>query len=338
MTDIEKRLDEIITQISERNQRAAEEEIKAKPIFQMLAKMMDNSASSELAASIKRIDGKLAEIEKKAPEAYKKITESAAEQIKKLAEDMKSSEQKLSQKTDREIEELGRAFEKQITEISSRVSGLKLQRGLPGPKGDPGPTGLPGLPGQKGEPGEDGVGIESATIEEEELVLKLTNGEKIKVGKVVSKERHYWGGGGKSAYEYARDAGYTGSEYEFSQALVSGGDGGTGADGKSAYQIWVDLGNEGTEQDFIGSIKGADGAPGQPGADGYTPVKGVDYFDGAQGEQGETGPKGDKGDTGDIGPQNLFIQPDAPTYAGEYLWVQTGLAGGGVTMWIEDGE
>ena len=122
MTDIEKRLDEIIAQISERNRKAAEEEIKAKPIFQMLTKMMDNSASSELAASIKRINNKLAEIEKR-PRKYT----------------------------------------------------------------------------------------------------------------VVSKKRRYWGGGGKSAYEYAKDFGYAGSEYEFSQALANSGGVSLGETSTTAY-------------------------------------------------------------------------------------------------------
>lgn len=70
----------------------------------------------------------------------------------------------------------------------------------------------------------------------------------------------------------------------------------------------------------------------------------LDFSDmGPQGLQGIQGPKGDKGDTGDIGPQgpvgpqNLFVQPDAPTYEGSFLWVQTGLAGGGYTLWIDTG-
>jgi len=36
--------------------------------------------------------------------------------------------------------------------------------------------------------------------------------------------------------------------------------------------------------------------------------------------------------------QNLFVQPDAPNFRGQTgIWVQTGLPGGGFTIWIEDG-
>ena len=58
---------------------------------------------------------------------------------------------------------------------------------------------------------------------------------------------------------------------------------------------------------------------------------------GPAGPQGTQGVKGDTGDTGPAGPQNLFVQNAAPVYAGPYLWVQTGLAGGGITLWAEDG-
>ena len=48
----------------------------------------------------------------------------------------------------------------------------------------------------------------------------------------------------------------------------------------------------------------------------------------------ETGPQGIQGPSG---PQNLFVQNAAPVYSNPYLWVQTGLPGGGITLWAEDG-
>ena len=58
---------------------------------------------------------------------------------------------------------------------------------------------------------------------------------------------------------------------------------------------------------------------------------------GAQGPQGTTGLQGPQGIQGPSGPQNLFVQNAAPVYSSPYLWVQTGLPGGGVTLWVEDG-
>jgi hypothetical protein len=39
------------------------------------------------------------------------------------------------------------------------------------------------------------------------------------------------------------------------------------------------------------------------------------------------------------GAQQVFVQPSAPTAAGPFIWVQTGLApaGAGFTFWFEDG-
>ena len=58
---------------------------------------------------------------------------------------------------------------------------------------------------------------------------------------------------------------------------------------------------------------------------------------GATGPQGIQGPSGPQGIQGPSGPQNLFVQNAAPVYSNPYLWVQTGLPGGGITLWAEDG-
>ena len=55
---------------------------------------------------------------------------------------------------------------------------------------------------------------------------------------------------------------------------------------------------------------------------------------GLPGPAGATGPQGIQGPSG---PQNLFVQNAAPVYSNPYLWVQTGLPGGGITLWAEDG-
>ncbi|MDR0449224.1 MAG: collagen-like protein, partial [Rickettsiales bacterium] len=118
---------------------------------------------------------------------------------------------------------------------------------------------------------------------------------------------------GKSAYEIARESGYTGTEAEWitninnisstsiteiveriiqqgglteivEQIVIQqGGAGATGpagaqgADGKSAYEIAVAAGFAGNQTDWLASLKGPAGAAGQPG------------------EMGPQGPKGDAG-------------------------------------------
>ena len=44
------------------------------------------------------------------------------------------------------------------------------------------------------------------------------------------------------------------------------------------------------------------------------------------------------GPPGPAAAKNVFVQNDAPDFGGEPgLWVQTGMPGGAMTMWIEDG-
>lgn len=58
-----------------------------------------------------------------------------------------------------------------------------------------------------------------------------------------------------------------------------------GATGKSAYDIWIDAGNSGTQQDFLQAIRGPQGIPGangKDGKDGITPHVGANgnWFEG----------------------------------------------------------
>ena len=81
------------------------------------------------------------------------------------------------------------------------------------------------------------------------------------------------GADGKSAYQIWLDAGNTGTQADFLNAIKgaagsAGAAGVAGANGKSAYQIWLDAGNTGTQADFLSAIKGAVGAAGVAGADG----------------------------------------------------------------------
>jgi hypothetical protein len=49
--------------------------------------------------------------------------------------------------------------------------------------------------------------------------------------------------------------------------------------------------------------------------------------------------EGVQGPGGGGGGQQVFVQPDAPTAPGPYIWIETGLApaGAGFTFWFEDG-
>ena len=75
------------------------------------------------------------------------------------------------------------------------------------------------------------------------------------------------GAEGKSAYQVWLDAGNTGTEQDFLDALV----GEQGDEGKSAYQTWLDEGNAGTEEDFFNSLKGDNG---------FSPVVTVEEIEG----------------------------------------------------------
>lgn len=111
------------------------------------------------------------------------------------------------------------------------------------------------------------------------------------------------GADGDSAYQVWLDAGNTGTEQEFLDALkgADGTPGDPGADGDSAYQVWLDAGNTGTEQEFLDSLKGADGDPGE-GTEGKSAYNiwielgntgsEQDFIDSLVGPQGEPGQDG----------------------------------------------
>ncbi|MBO5103647.1 MAG: collagen-like protein [Ruminococcus sp.] len=109
------------------------------------------------------------------------------------------------------------------------------------------------------------------------------------------------GADGLSAYEIARENGFSGTETEWLASLkgdrgdtglqgiqgekgdkgdtgeqgekgdtgdtgAKGSKGDTGADGKSAYDVWLEQGNSGTETDFLNSLKGEKGDKGDTGS------------------------------------------------------------------------
>ena len=160
--------------------------------------------------------------------------------------------------------------------VGETDTGVKAQ-------GEPGQPGADGSPGADGQPGQDGTSVTVSSVSESDAdggsnVVTFSDGKTLTVKN-----------------------GKTGTP---------GAPGESGADGKSAYQIWLEAGNTGTEADFLEAIKGADGSPGQDGqpgsdgADGITPHIGENgnWFVGetdtgvkAQGEDGEPGYTPQKG-------------------------------------------
>lgn len=84
-----------------------------------------------------------------------------------------------------------------------------------------GATGQQGQRGQDGAKGDDGVSVTSATINGNgHLIITLSNGNTIDCG-VAKGSDGQAGANGKSAYQYAVDGGYTGTEQQFTSDLVA---------------------------------------------------------------------------------------------------------------------
>ena len=151
-----------------------------------------------------------------------------------------------------------------------------VTNGKDGADGNPGADGSPGKDGADGQPGADGAP----------------------------------GADGKSAYQYAQEGGYTGTETEFAAKLAEEiptvdstlTKSGKAADAKAVGDQLSALNEANEAQDKLiankldasalptavndaleqakssGEFDGADGANGSNGADGYTPVRGTDYW------------------------------------------------------------
>ena len=78
------------------------------------------------------------------------------------------------------------------------------------------------------------------------------------------------------------------------------------------------------------AVDGVVSGPRLTGPQGVQGVQGVQGIQGVQGLPGEDGPPAQ---------QNVYIGTTAPDFGGEHgLFIQTGLPGGGITFWIDDGE
>ncbi|WP_306819738.1 collagen-like protein [Metaclostridioides mangenotii] len=127
--------------------------------------------------------------------------------------------------------------------------GKQGDTGPQGKQGDTGPQGQKGDPGPKGDTGENGKGLDIVDVFEstDQLPTDLTN-ENFGDCYLVGKDLYVWGSSGW--LNYGELSGAEGPKGE------SGND---GVDGKSAYQIAKDNGYTGTESEWLESLKGLDG-------------------------------------------------------------------------------
>lgn len=125
-------------------------------------------------------------------------------------------------------------------------------------------TDMSGAQGIQGERGYTGNGIASVTLSEGYLTLNYTNGTHSDPLYIKGETGETGGPGptgsdGKSAYQVARDNGFSGTAAEWLASLVGeqgapGQDGSDGADGKSAYEIAVAKGFVGDEAAWLASL------------------------------------------------------------------------------------
>ena len=107
------------------------------------------------------------------------------------------------------------------------INGKDGKNGRDGLTGKPGKDGANGKDGEDGQPGlngNDGVGIESVNKVDNNLIVTLTNGATQNVGSFPKSNN-----GGKysrSPFEYAQEAGYTGTEDAFYTLLANIGSSG----------------------------------------------------------------------------------------------------------------
>ena len=169
-----------------------------------------------------------------------------------------------------------------ITNGKDGKDGTNGKDGVNGKDGKDGADGKDGVDGKDGKDGKDGV-----------------DGKDGKDGT-----------NGKSAYDLAKEAGYTGTLEEWLASLQ----GKDGNNGKSAYELAVENGFKGTLEEWIASLS--------PIVT-IQEVEGVPYWF-INGEKTEYVAKGDKGDKGDKGEAGNYWKYDADAFQ----WVEYKLVDG----------
>ena len=219
------------------------------------------------------------------------------------------------------------------------LESLKGEMGPQGPVGPQGEMGPQGPVGPQGPQGEKGDAFKYEDFTPEQLKDLVKNIES--------------GADGKSAFEIAKENGFTGTEQEWLESLKGemgpqgpvGPQGEMGPQGFSAYAAWRSLeGNaNGTVEDFMNSLKGEkgdafkyedftpeqleqltgpQGPQGERGFSAYAAWKTLEGNENGTVEEfiealrGEIGPQGPQGEKGDKGEQGLSAYMLARTYDG----------------------
>lgn len=176
--------------------------------------------------------------------------------------------------------------------ITDWLNSLKGEDGAPGATGPAGPAGADGAPGatgpagadgQKGDKGEDGEDFEEWAIRQYGSVenfissISFEGWAKKNYGSVDNFLKVATGTSGLSAYDLARQQGYTGTLAQWLESL-------RGEDGLSAYELAKQQGYRGTLDEWLESLHGEDGIDGEDGEDGRDGEDGKDGKDGADGQ------------------------------------------------------
>ena len=195
-----------------------------------------------------------------------------------------------------------------------KVSGGKGEQGpqgQQGPKGDPGQTGPQGPQGFKGEQGNEGPTGRDGKSAFAVAVEQGFNGSETEW--LASLKGDSGKDGAQGPQGLKGDKGDAGPAGPQGIQGIAGPAGKDGLDGKSAFEIAKNNGFSGTEAEWLLSLKGKDGTgngevvkgekgdPGEMGPQGIQGPKGDPGEKGADGKDGIAGLQGPKGDTGAAG-------------------------------------
>ena len=171
-------------------------------------------------------------------------------------------------------------------------------QGPTGAKGDTGEQGPIGPQGEQGPKGDDGSVWTPEISDDGEISWKLYDNP---VEPIVKNIKGPQGIAGKSAYDLAKEDGFSGTLEEWLESLKGsqGAKGDTGEQGPAGEQgLKGDTGEQG-----IQGLKGDAGEQGPIGPTGPQGIQGPKGDTGEQGPKGDTGEQGPKGDTGEQGIQ-----------------------------------
>jgi hypothetical protein len=198
------------------------------------------------------------------------------------------------------------------------LQGIQGIQGIQGPIGPQGPQGVAGVAGSKGEKGDTGPQGPAGP----------PGRDGVSTGGGGGGAQGPSGPNGLSAYELAKQNGFTGTVQEWLASLVGpsgsssgngvpgptgspGAKGDKGDTGATAYELAKLNGYTGTVQEWLASLVGpsgsssGNGVPGPTGSPGPKGDKGDTGSTGLQGPIGLTGPPGPKGDTGAAGKDGI---------------------------------